>query len=328
MKATWLLALGRLPRRPALIKRPGREWPASHATARLAAIGLLLVFVLSADARVFRRWSAHTRGDRVLLSAGGWAAYEAKVTLNGGQGRLAVFGFDRPIGEVARALGRAFDTRSLAPGAGGSMSIGVVRASGRVLRLVLVEPDAGKGTVVFQFDQSATEAARSRTPPRDPIHDLPSYPDAETQFYVRDEAARADFAVFLSDAQLSDVAGFYARQLESEGWRQPLPLPPAAAARPRMLVFERGPSVCCVYIAHSGISGRTQIALLRKTIGPNSTTAPRASVGECAPGRPAGGVAGIRKQRKNAGADRSAIRQPGLFLVSNILTAGGVWPYS
>jgi len=238
------------------------------AWIRCALLVLLLLFpALNGNARVFWRWRSAETGTRALQSAGGTIAYETDIALNGGRGRMTVFRFAETLEEVAATLRKVFNTPNITSGANSTMSVGVIRAAGHVLRLVLVAPLSGQGTVVFQFDQSQAEAGRSRNPPHDPVPDVPAYPDAETRFHVREDNTKTDFAVFLSNAQPADIVDFYATRLSADGWMQPLPLTAGRPGRPGMLLFEKQNALCCVYVAREKSTGQTKIAVMHKEIG-------------------------------------------------------------
>lgn len=232
-----------------------------------AALVLVCLLPLSGNARIFRRWGSAGESVRAMQAAGGRVAYEADVALNGGSGRMTVLGFPQPIEAVVTDLREIFDTAGIALGGGDTMSMGIIRSAGRVLRLVIVGPLSGRGTTVFMFDQSEAEAGKSSTPPRDPIAAVPAYPDAETRFHVRDDNTRTDLAVCLSKTQPAGIADFYAERLSAAGWEQHLPMTAGMADSPGMLVFEKRNALCCIYVAPERSTGKTTVAVMHKEIG-------------------------------------------------------------
>jgi len=219
---------------------------------------VLLLAGVTARARVFWRWGASGRARAVLEAAGGSLAYEADVVLNGGDGRLCVYGFRGSFAQVKTALARAFDEDAFR-GRHGSMVLARIAQQRAALTLLLIRTPTG--AAAFAFEQPDGE--KKHRPEH--VAQIPPYPDAEPLFSAVDEEADCSFGLARTAAAPGDVSAFYRQRLRADGWR---PVPVAAGAtgnRPGMLMFQKARAVCTVYAARAKRSRTaTHIAIVHK----------------------------------------------------------------
>jgi hypothetical protein len=231
---------------------------------RLGQAAALAVLLLSlagarADARVFARWGTGGRTGTALRTMGGVIAYQAPITLNGGQGQLSVLSFDGGVADTAARLKPLLSAERLAP-RGGSLLTTTVTQQEQVVRLVLAEVEPGKRSVVIAVDQSAQEARKSDAPrPTAAIPDVPTYPGGRPEFSATDEQTHTHFAMLAVDAEPAAAGRQMRDLLVAAGWTPALPETRASA----LAVFTKGAAVCMVHVSRPD-DGRTRITLLHK----------------------------------------------------------------
>jgi len=219
----------------------------------------LLLAGATAQARVFWRWGTSDRGRAVLEAAGGKLAYEADVMLNGGDGRLSVYGFEHSFAQVKTALARAFDEDAFRR-RHGSMVLARIPGDRGASTLLLIRTPTG--AAAFAFEPVAD--AKQRRPEH--VAGIPPYPGAEPVFSAEDKHASFAFGLAHTAAAPGDVSVFYMRRLRAEGW---LPVPVATGPvgeRPGMLMFRKQRAVCTVYAARPERRQPTRIAVMHKRL--------------------------------------------------------------
>lgn len=239
------------------------------SAARAGVLGgaVLLAAAGVAQARVFWRWGAAAEGEKALESAGGRSIYTAPVAVNGGSGRLTVFSFAAPLGDVLGSLRQVYSGLAVRGDGSGTMATASLAADGHVLRLAILQLAAGPGTLVLQLDQTQREFEASRAAPaRHPLTALPEYPAAEPSFFARDDHAGMSLAVAVAAASARDVQGFYSDRLTGEGWEPALKSAGGATVALGMDLYQRGRETCCVF-ADATPNGGTRITLLHKQPG-------------------------------------------------------------
>lgn len=223
------------------------------------ALGLLLAAPL-AQGKVFWRWRGGSSAD-AIEALGGRVAYEAPVRLNDGKGHLTALGFKAPLQDTWQQLGRLFGKQHFKP-ARRELAITSLEHQGRRLRLVALASAPGE-TLVFAFEQSPSEAARSKRPPSSPmLESIPDYPASRPTFLAVDERTRGSLAISETADDPGSVMAFYRSRLSSTGWTAALPEP---GRPPSLFVYTRGPQLCCVLVTPR--AGGHQIAVLHKERG-------------------------------------------------------------
>jgi len=212
---------------------------------------------------VFARWRAASDCGRVLTEAGGRLVYEADVSINGGDGRLAVFGFERHPEPVVDDLEKAFGAPFRRAGADSATAR--IESAGREIRLIAVALEDPNRTLVFALDQGAAEARRSRSAASFPDLDgVPPYPGAEPDTVMVNRETQTTLVIAETGAGPDAVRAFYDSALRAAGWNPAFP--DTAGPGDRMAVYARGPRVCCVFAAQVAGSPRTQITVLHKKL--------------------------------------------------------------
>lgn len=235
----------------------------SNAARKIIAVLLLLVTAgLVCHARVFWRRPGRSHARRTIETLGGRLAYQADVTVNGGDGQLAVFHFNETIDRVVPGLASAFDLPQARPRAR-SMWRATFSAKDATITLLVIDlPDSDR-VIVFDFEQ--TDADPATTPENTPM--LPAYPASEPLFSSRDHRAGMSLGVSKTAAPPSAVHEFYATQLPADGWSAAIPARTrAAAGRRSMDMYLRGDEICCVQALRKE-DATTTISLLYKSRG-------------------------------------------------------------
>lgn len=216
-------------------------------------------------ARVYLRWGAAARSRSAIESAGGKAAYEAPVNVNGGEGRLTVFSFELPIEETLKRLRGAFPGSAFAF-KGGSMATGEVRAHGHYLKLILMQlSDVGQ-TVVLNFDQTErAHRATQEAPVRHRMEAVAPFPGSQATFYAHNEDTNVALETSTTRASADEVQAFYREELIGAGWQstlgKPLPLPQGHQA---MQTYLKDGKLCLIHVMRSPAFGESRITVLHK----------------------------------------------------------------
>jgi len=232
------------------------------ARKTLATVLLLVTAGLVCHARVFWRRPGRSHARRTIETLGGRLAYQADVTVNGGDGQLAVFYFDETIDRVVPGLASAFDLPRARPNAR-SMWRATFPAKDTTIALLVIDLPESDRVIVFAFEQK--DAGPATTPENTPM--LPAYPAAEPLFSSRDHRAGMSLGVSRTGAPPSAVHEFYASQLAADGWLVAIPARTRAAAGRRSIdIYLRGDEICCVQALREE-DATTTISLLYKSRG-------------------------------------------------------------
>ena len=207
-----------------------------------------------------------------MESLGGKSVYEADITLNGGNGKLRVYAFDRPLRAVGRDLEQAFGIDGIA-GGHGSMALATAHLDGIVLRLVAVDLTGGRQTMVFTVQQTEREFALSKEPPEDgAVGGIPAYPGSRPLFKAEDHNTGTALAVSRSGSPAAVVREFYRSRLPADGWEEAIPnknenTPHGdhPTAGPSLSVYMKPAAVCCVLAEENGFPNTSRITIVHKT---------------------------------------------------------------
>ncbi|MGQ9662157.1 MAG: hypothetical protein ACUVWX_07450 [Kiritimatiellia bacterium] len=238
----------------------------------LLLLSLLTVFLSpSAQARVFYRWKSGHQSTRALLDVGGRLAYQADVTLNGGEGRLTVISFDKPFEEILALLKQLFGTASFTS-SGDSMALGTFLDERVGLRLLVISPGDTVQTLVLKLEQSPKEfQASMRRPSRHMLAAVPECPGGEPLFFCTDHNTGTSLAVARVSNESETVRRLYEAELLRSGWKKVLagsdksnPLSLAFSHGPAASIFLRGQEVCCVYLESTGSDVESRITILHR----------------------------------------------------------------
>lgn len=215
-----------------------------------------LMFSHSTSARVFQRWSGKEQWQHGLEASGAHRAYDAPVTVNGRNARIAAFRFNRPIEDVLPRLREVFPSARIA-WRGGRMALFLLHFSEHRLHMLVLELSGGNAMALALLeDVTATAEARVRTYP-------PPYPGSLTGFSFENHERAFQMTVSQTASSPVDVLSYYDTLLTNDGWQRPFPANmPSAVARAHALYF-RGNRLCFVHASGDG-SGTTSITLLHK----------------------------------------------------------------
>lgn len=239
----------------------------THAkkTLVVAAAAVLLAGAIVCHGRVFARWSTTSHSTEAIERTGGRVSYDAAMTLNGGNGQLTVFGFDKPIAATVRELARLFHIENFTYD-GGTMAAATVTQDDRILKLIAVTLDNENKTTLFKFEQSVSEAKASGEHPARHFMDIvPPYPGSEPVFYARDNNTGMGMELSSAQGEPATIKSFYNSSLAGSGWKSVVP---GGSASSDLAVFVKGAEVCCVFVSSAGADtpGRSRITVLHKPL--------------------------------------------------------------
>ena len=216
-------------------------------------------------ARVYQRTGGLPEASDLFRRGGGKIAYASDMILNGGDARLTVGAFNRPLAEVAAELRRRLDlSDSLLQSA--SFGRSRISAPDGVLRLVLFSVGGDNPSLVVAIEQTAAEAEASQTPPkRHALKAVPAYPDSRPRFFAHNHDTGLSLAVADTQAAPEAVQSFFATQLSRGGWTA---LPPSNATRAGgVRVYSRGSDLVCTHVAPSSKRTGQTVTILHKKPG-------------------------------------------------------------
>jgi len=232
--------------------------------------GVLLLFVLASQGRVFWRWGGGLQSRELFTERLGWpSAYRTEVALNGGRADLEVFGCTERFDRVVARIGAAYRAQggSMSLSAGETLACGMGRLGGRVVRVLVIGLELGRRCVVFVIEQSPAQFRQSlRRPQSHLLRELPAYPGSAPDYYVRDMRTRMACAVSTCASRPPNVAGYYRTALATAGWRPAIALD-AGARTPNMMMYEKGRELCCVAVSGADRDGGSVVTLVHKEPG-------------------------------------------------------------
>lgn len=192
---------------------------------------------------------------------GGKLVYDAAMIVNGGHGRLMVFGFDGAMAETTRMLSAAFGMENF-NGDSGTMAIGSVSSGDVVTKLIAFSPGSELQTLVFMFEQSAANAkASGDVPQRHFMEVVPPYPGSDPVFYAKNDETGMSLEISTTSGGEGEARAFFESSLADAGWKPAMPEQKSGLA-----VFTRGSEVCCVLVAADETEGRNRITVLHKPL--------------------------------------------------------------
>ncbi|MCK5850649.1 MAG: hypothetical protein KAH23_07005, partial [Kiritimatiellae bacterium] len=228
---------------------------------------LLLCGTAVSYARVFMRKSSASNSNLSMKALHGKSIYEAPVTINGGQGNLTIFSFDRNMKIVLTDMKKTFDIQNM-DATEGTLATATVKEGNTALRFVAIRPSRGEQNLVFKLEQSSADAALTKNAPRQHLlKRIPHYPDSTPVFYMKDDNTYASISVSTTDSPPEVVSEYFASRLTSSGWLQPLNLESEQSIPINshgMQVYIKNKQICCI-AASTTPSGTTTITLLHKT---------------------------------------------------------------
>jgi len=234
----------------------------------LLAGALLCAGTVICHGRVFTRSGTVSDSTKAMLSSGGSLAYDTSITLNGGDGNLAVVGFNKKIQDLVEELGRVFKTKDVVF-SGGTMGFITARSKGIVVRLTLINlPGDNQKTLVLKLQQTESEFQASSKPPKEHLlKDIPAFPGSEPLFYAADNKSNAGLAVSRTVSDPVTVKDFFSSRLSANGWTPALAASTGQKDLPGMKVFIKEREICCVLVDPLTTEGKSRITILHKRQG-------------------------------------------------------------
>jgi hypothetical protein len=225
------------------------------------ALTLVLACAIVCHGRVFLRWNAASQAAQTIEKLGGKLAYEATMTVNGGRGRVMVFGFERAMDQATRDISAAFGMEKFR-GESGTMAMGSVNSADNVIKLIAFSPGSELRTLVFMFEQSSSDAkASGDVPQRHYMEVVGPYPGSDPVFYAKNDDTGMSMEISTTAGGAGEARAFFDSSLAGAGWSSPMP-----AQKGGLAVFTRGSEVCCVLVSADETGGRNRITVLHKPL--------------------------------------------------------------
>ena len=226
---------------------------------------LATLTVTAVQGRVFLRWEGRSDIIGNLSRLGGRVAYETRVRINGGEGKLTVVSFDDALNDVEQRIRRMLSIPDNASGQANG-SIHILRGDAITARLLLLRMEDAGRTLAIAIEQSNSEFAASEADLHEhELKALPPYPGSIPIFFAEDADTRLRIAVSETLAQADSIRHFYDRELRSRGW---LPsLPDGSNGRLPMPLYIRKSELCCIAVTSTQTASVQRITLLHKELG-------------------------------------------------------------
>jgi hypothetical protein len=225
------------------------------------AFTLVLVCAIVCHGRVFLRWNAASQAAQTMEKLGGKLGYEATMTVNGGRGRVMVFGFERAMAQTTRDISAAFGMEKFG-GESGTMAMGSVTSGDNVTKLIAFSPGSELRTLVFMFEQSSADAKVSGAVPQHHFMEVVTpYPGSDPVFYAKNDETGLSMEISTTAGGAAEACAFFGSSLAGAGWSSPMP-----GQNGGLAVFTRGSEVCCVLVSADETGGRNRITVLHKPL--------------------------------------------------------------
>jgi len=197
-----------------------------------------------------------------MQTLGGKLVYDAAMTVNGGEGQVTVFGFDKAIGETVAELATTFGIKDFKFG-GGTMAMLTVESDERVIKLIATDLSGDNRTLVFKLEQSASDAKASGAKPVEHLMKaVPSYPGSAPLFYAKNNETGMSVEMSSAPAGETSVREFYDSSLTGAGWESALP-----GLGSGLTVFRKGTEICYVLVTtDDDAPGGSRITVLHKSL--------------------------------------------------------------
>lgn len=224
---------------------------------------MLCLFTVAASGKVFLRWGSGSKPTRFIEASGGEHAYSANVSLNGGSGKMAVYSFHDDIIDVVNKFKKSVKFDKWAWNMG-SMAKGTSSSGGKSYNYIITSFKGSSQTLVFLVEQTAIEAERSSSPPKEHmLKNIPSYPASTPEFFMKNKDTAAEISVASTTDPAHDVYSFYHLSLRAQGWISALPEKDLSKTQ-SLRFYIKGSSMCCLMANSSGTDETTSITLLHK----------------------------------------------------------------
>ena len=217
---------------------------ANRATFRTATAAALLAVLLAAapaTADVFVRLPR--TGSAAMEAMGGVPVESSSVDVNGAQGTLRVFSFDRAAADLLAAVNR--EIQRLRPGdpeeTGFLVDWSRHTGGGSRTSVLLIVPCGSEGAA--QCLAFAVETSAPGTP-RWPWHDLAAPADFETGFAALLDRGRSGFASGTSELAPDAARAAWAASLAAAGWTAASPAPDVAS----LALYSRGDEILSLLV--------------------------------------------------------------------------------
>jgi hypothetical protein len=223
---------------------------------------LLLAGAVVCHGRVFMRWTSASRSTEAIETLGCKIVYEAAITVNGGEGQITVFGFDKAIGETVVELAKTFGIAKY-KFSGGTMAMLSAESDDRVIKLIAVDIGGDNRTLLFKIEQSASDAKLSGAGPTEHLMKaVPFYPDSAPLFYAKNNDTGMSLEISSARVAETSVREFYDSSLSGAGWTSAMP-----GMNSGLAVFHKGSEICCVLVAaDDDAPGSSKITVLHKPL--------------------------------------------------------------
>lgn len=244
------------------------RWALAHAGRRWGTLilwGGLAVSTREAEARVFFRWRSAGAVGRTIESCGGREAYRSRVTFNGREGLLVLYGFEgRSTREVSAELSRRLPS-AIWDVQGATLAMASVQTDrGGAARMLIVGLEREGQTLVFLFasEGGSSPSADWASVERFSSLGLAPFPGSQSQVLAEDRQRGVSLWIHRAPAEPQVVRAYYLQQLVGSGWS---PEPPTGRSSGSVVVLTRGAELCCLVVSAAGEkAGEARISVLHK----------------------------------------------------------------
>lgn len=238
----------------------------SRRRSYLAGLIILVLCLPAAllQARVFRSGGWSSGGSPFAVEEFGRRLYKTVMRINGGQADVSVASCREGMESVRQRVLAGQGVTSRFAG-GETLGLGEIIGLGRVVRLVALVPggDPAAGVVVaVERAQQEDRASRSALALKHELREMPVIPGSQVTGYMKNEDTRVAWETLLVPASVASAVAYHETTLKQAGWAPVMPLIPSDEGG--MLLFTKGPDICCVRVKRSDLDGETRVALLHK----------------------------------------------------------------
>jgi len=236
----------------------------SRPAITISLITLTIITATALQARVFTRWKGNSDIVGNLTRLGGSVAYNADITINGGDGHLSVIGFNDPLNntasDICRILNIPTDSSSTPDRLDANTFLYILKGQTKTLRLILLKLPQKDRLLAITIEQTNDEFEKSSHPPsQHQLKEIPAYPGSSPEFYAKNSETKLAIAVSSTTAPAEAINSFYHVTLKSDGWKPYLS--DAHGSIPKMTIYQRNTEICCILATSS-----QKLIILRKQL--------------------------------------------------------------
>lgn len=220
------------------------------------ALALLMLSCAAVNADVFAKIPKTTAA--AFEKAGGREVYSSGITVNGGKGKMSVYGFDETSAAVGRALSASLDIPDLARASADNGTVVFDKPEGNG-RIVLV-PGNAETSLAFEIGLPEKTGGDAPAKAEWPWNDVGMPPGAVISFSAS-AASGFSMASGTSNADPASAVSAIDSSLKTSGWTSSTP----AASALSSALFSKGTEILVRTAVPDGTGG-SKIAVFRRKL--------------------------------------------------------------